>query len=242
MGGRPYQEWWSGNGRIEVRNASLGNQKTPRRAGMQRNLEKRRSMAVGYTMRQTDSPLVNTRNSDLRLSFAIAQMIPANGSGWTVPTTSHNRKPPPATSRATSWCNNHYWMPSRHTQVSLQYGSKYVLDTIDNTDYSGYTDLIGAEVRHDLNEDWDVGVFGSVMRSVNAGVRSYGVGASLGYKPMENMWVSGGYNLRGTDDRDFADNAAYRAKGPFITLRMKVDQDSLGLNNGGERSRPLSGE
>ena len=186
---------------------------------------------------------MNSRNSDLRLSFAHRP----NDSEWvwldradyitqTSQTATNNLKGDKLVNNF-----NANWMPSRHTQVSLQYGSKYVLDTIDNTDYSGYTDLIGAEVRHDLNQDWDVGAFGSVLRSVNAGVRSYGVGASLGYKLMENMWVSGGYNLRGMDDRDFA-NAAYRAKGPFITLRMKVDQDTLGLNNGGERSRPLSGE
>jgi hypothetical protein len=44
------------------------------------------------------------------------------------------------------------------------------------------------------------------------------------------MWLSVGYNVRGMDDRDFA-AGSYRARGPFITLRMKVDQDTFGLNN-----------
>jgi large repetitive protein len=58
---------------------------------------------------------------------------------------------------------------------------------------------------------------------------------------VDNMWVSVGYNVLGMDDRDFAD-ASYRAKGPFITLRMKVDQDTFGLNKGGAITRPLTTE
>jgi len=121
------------------------------------------------------------------------------------------------------------YMPVRHTQISLQYGAKYVRDTIDSTDYKGYTDLIGTEIRRDLTQSWDIGTFGSVMRSVNSGVRSYGLGASVGYKLVENMWVSAGYNVRGMNDRDFA-AASYRARGFYITLRIKVDQDTFGLN------------
>ena len=36
-------------------------------------------------------------------------------------------------------------------QVSLQYASKYVQETIDQSDYHGYTDLIGLEGRHQRN-------------------------------------------------------------------------------------------
>ncbi len=242
VGGGYNDKLWSGNARVEVRNASLGNQKNFL-IGMQRNLEEGRSVAAGYSMREMDGPLLYTRTSDLRLSMAHRP----HDSEWvwldradyitqTSRTTGSNLKGDKLVNNF-----NANWMPSRRTQVSLQYGAKYVLETIDNTDYAGYTDLIGAEVRHDLNPNWDVGAFGSVLRSMNAGVRSYGLGASLGYKLMENMWVAAGYNLRGMDDRDFA-NAAYRAKGPYITLRMKFDQDTLGLNDGNARSRPLSGE
>jgi metal-dependent amidase/aminoacylase/carboxypeptidase family protein len=35
--------------------------------------------------------------------------------------------------------------------VSLQYGSKYVLDDFNGASNSGYTDLTGVELRHDLN-------------------------------------------------------------------------------------------
>lgn len=75
----------------------------------------------------------------------------------------------------------------------------------------------------------------------NSGMRDYGMGASVGYKLMDNMWLSLGYNVRGLNDRDFT-AAAYRARGLFITLRMKVDQDTFGLNKGGNTTQPVTSE
>jgi hypothetical protein len=132
-------------------------------------------------------------------------------------------------------------MPSRRTQISLQYGAKYVLENIDNTEYKGYTDLFGTEIRHDLTQRWDIGAWALVMNSHNSGVSNYGLGASIGFKIIDNAWVAFGYNVRAVSDRDFS-AASYRAKGPFLTLRMKVDQDTFKLNNSGERTRPMSTE
>jgi len=58
---------------------------------------------------------------------------------------------------------NANFKPDHKTQIALQYGLKYVRDTIDGDDYSGFTDLIGLEARYDLNERWDVGIRGSVL-------------------------------------------------------------------------------
>jgi opacity protein-like surface antigen len=97
------------------------------------------------------------------------------------------------------------------------------------------------EARHDLTQKWDIGAYGSVMRSLNSGVRSYGLGASVGYKVVDNMWLAVGYNVRGMDDRDFS-AGSYRAQGPYITLRMKVDQDTFGLNKNSGSARPQATE
>jgi hypothetical protein len=123
----------------------------------------------------------------------------------------------------------------------MQYGAKYVISTIDGIDYRGYTDLVGIEFRHDMSKVWDVGVFGSLLRSVSAGVSDYNFGASIGYQVMTNVWLALGYNVRGLDDRDL--NASnYSARGLFLTLRMKVDQDTFGLNKGTESIVPLASE
>ncbi|MDD4928305.1 MAG: hypothetical protein PHP85_03380 [Gallionella sp.] len=232
---------WSGNGRMEIRNASTAWQKNLQ-IGMQRALEDGRSVAAGFTLRKAyGSTTGTTRNSDLRLSYAHR---PNDGEWIWFDRADYITQ---ASQGAVSQLNgaklvnnlNANYMPDRRTQIALQYGAKYVRDVIDGTDYKGYTDLLGAEIRYDLTHDWDISAFGSVMRSVNSGVRDYGMGASIGYNLMENTWVSLGYNVRGLNDRDFV-ASAYRARGPFITLRMKVDQDTFDLNN--DRARPLARE
>jgi hypothetical protein len=238
VGAAYHEQMWSCDGRIEIRNSSIARQRNLQ-FGVQRNLDQGRTMAAGYTLREANSASINTRNTDLRLSYAHRP----NDSQWVwfdrADYITQSSQTASSSLNGTKLVNNlnTNYMPSRHTQISLQYGSKYVLDAIDGADYKGYTDLIGTEIRHDLTQDWDIGMFGSVMRSLNAGVRDYGMGASVGYKVVDNMWLAMGYNVRGMNDRDFT-NASYRARGPFITLRMKVDQDTFGLNKRSEIMRP----
>jgi len=233
---------WSSDGRIEVRNSSLDKQRNLQ-LGLQRQLDNGRSMATGYSLRKADNMAGYTFCSDLRFSYAHRP----NDSQWVwfdradyITQSSQTTTSSLKGAKLVNNINANY-MPSRRTQFSLQYGAKYVLDRIDNTDYEGYTDLIGVEIRHDLSPRWNVGAFGSVMRSLNSAVRTYALGASVGYKLVDNVWLSAGYNLRGMDDRDFS-TAAYRAQGPYITLRFKVDQNTFGLNKGGEITRPMSTE
>lgn len=111
-------------------------------------------------------------------------------------------------------------------QLSFQYGAKYVFATVDSTRVSGYTDLLGAEWRHDLNERWDVGMRSSVLHSWGPGTMDYSYGISVGVTPMPNAWVSLGFNFQGFKDGDFS-GAEYSAKGLYLKMRLKVDQDSL---------------
>ncbi|MDQ3189716.1 MAG: hypothetical protein M3Q28_12610, partial [Pseudomonadota bacterium] len=124
---------------------------------------------------------------------------------------------------------NANYTPSLDTQWSFQYGAKYVFDRIDGASYTGYTDLIGVEVRRDLGKRWDIGVGAGVLHSWNSKVFDYSAGASIGYRLLENTWIAAGYNVLGFNDRDFA-GAEYRAKGFFLSVRVKFDQDTLGLN------------
>jgi opacity protein-like surface antigen len=121
--------------------------------------------------------------------------------------------------------NANYKMNTK-TQIALQYGAKYVKDTIDEEQYSGYTDLIGLETRYDLTQRWDIGLRGSALHSWNANQFDYSAGVSLGYNVMQNAWVSVGYNLLGFEDEDFS-RGNFTAQGPFVTFRIKVDQQSV---------------
>jgi hypothetical protein len=173
------------------------------------------------------------RNSkfDLRLSYALRP----NNSNWIwldrFDFIGEKQRDNLSNSRAIKLINNFNanYMPNRRTQLSLLYGAKYVEDSIDGEGYQGYTDIAAAELRYDINKNWDIGLHASVLNSWNSNLHVFGAGASVGYRVMDNSWVSVGYNFMGQNDADF-NGAEYRAKGAYATLRVKVDQDSLKLN------------
>ncbi len=121
---------------------------------------------------------------------------------------------------------NTNYKPFLGLQLALQYGAKYVFDTIDGSSYSGYTDLTGIEVRYDLTSSWDIGLQASLLHSWDAGQLDYRTGLSVGYAMFKNTWLSVGYNLTGFSDEDFS-SADYTAAGPYMKFRMKFDQKSV---------------
>ena len=112
------------------------------------------------------------------------------------------------------------------TQLSLQYAFKYVRSEFDGDGYTGYTDLIGVDLRHGLSKRWDVGVNASVLHSYQSKVMDYGIGADIGFNIGRNMWLTAGYNFEGFDDEDFA-QARYTSAGPFLRFSIKTDQHLL---------------
>ena len=125
----------------------------------------------------------------------------------------------------------------QRSQLSLYYGSRYVLDSFGSDDYSGYSDILGAEWRFDLTPRIDIGVRASVLHSWSQDTYAWAVGPSLGFSPFTNAWVSVGYNVRGFQDRDF-EQAHHTAEGAYMVLRLKFDQDTFGLaTRGGSTGR-----
>jgi uncharacterized repeat protein (TIGR01451 family) len=126
---------------------------------------------------------------------------------------------------------------NQRSQLSLYYGSKYVLDSFDGDDYSGYSDILGAEWRFDVNPRIDVGIRASVMHSWRQNTFAWAFGPTVGFSPFTNSWVSVGYNIRGFNDRDF-ESSHYTAQGPYLMLRMKFDQGTFGLDRGAAAPAP----
>lgn len=126
------------------------------------------------------------------------------------------------------WVNNTVanWTWRERHQLSAQYGARYVLDTIDQERYSGYSDLIGGEYRYDITQRFDIGVRGSTLASWNSRLRKNSVGVMAGYSPMHNVWLSLGYNFIGFYDRDFV-GANARMEGVVLDFRIKFDQNSV---------------
>jgi len=230
LGAGYHNKIWSGNGRIELRNSETDD-KVNVLLGAQRTLDAGRSVAAGLGVSKTSSIVSRGMKLDARLSYAHRP----NDSRWvwldrldymqeSISSAASNQK-------ARKLVNNFNanYMPNRRTQIALQYGSKFVLDSIDGRDYDGYTDLIGLEARRDLGHRWDVGVNAGTLHSWKAGTRNHHLGASVGYRLMDNAWLSLGYNRLGFIDANFS-GAEYRAQGIYINLRVKVDQNTLRFN------------
>jgi hypothetical protein len=133
---------------------------------------------------------------------------------------------------------NANWKANPRTQVAFQYSAKYVSEMLGDTTYSGYTDLVGLEMRHDIAQDWDVGLHAGMLHSWKGGGRSYQMGLSVGYRMATNTWVTVGYNHAGFQDADFS-GSEYRAKGVYVNLRVKFDQDTFDLNDRTKGQLPL---
>ncbi len=117
---------------------------------------------------------------------------------------------------------------SEKTQVGFQYAGKYVGSNFDHALYSGYTHLVGVELRHDLTTRWDVGVRQSLLHSWNSGQFDDSTGLSIGCNVFENAWASLGYNLIGYTVSDFS-AAGFTSHGLFLQFRLKFAQDILNL-------------
>src|SRR5690606_17735502 len=82
----------------------------------------------------------------------------------------------------------------QRSQLSLYYGSRYVLDSFGADDYAGYSDLLGAEWRFDLTPTVDIGLRASVLHAWSQHSFAWAFGPSVGFTPFENAWVSVGFN------------------------------------------------
>lgn len=122
--------------------------------------------------------------------------------------------------------NTHINMRWTKTQLSAQYGFKYVDETLDDIAYSGVIDLMGAQVRRHFMPKWDWGLQAQRLYDYELKDSRHSAGISLGYIPKQNTWVSVGYNFAGFTDSDF-DDAGYSAQGIYLKLRIKGDQDNL---------------
>jgi len=109
-------------------------------------------------------------------------------------------------------------------QVSTNLGTKYVKTEVGDQTLSNWTHLVGGETRFDVTEKIDLGLRGAVMTNKETGT-AYSWGPSVGVSPVDNVWISAGYNVKGFKDRDF-EAAEYARKGVYLQLRVKFDQNT----------------
>jgi uncharacterized repeat protein (TIGR01451 family) len=221
-------EFWSANTRLEVRESDAEDRLTML-LGWYRQPTVGHGLSAGLTMFTADTPTGNELvQANLRFGWAYRMA----GSTW-----SFLDRVDLVYDRATTnlteqlgWRLVNNFNANRRisasTQLSLQYAFKYVRSEFDGDGYTGYTDLIGVDLRHGFRDRWDAGIGTSVLHSYNSGVMDYGFGVDVGYNVGQDIWVTLGYNFEGFDDEDFAE-ARYTAAGPFLRFTIKADQHLL---------------
>ena len=111
-------------------------------------------------------------------------------------------------------------------EYALFWGTRYVFDKFGQDDVKGWSNIVGADMKFDLSDVADIGAAGTVRIGSNGKNIAYSGGPVLTVTPFKNANISFGYNIVGFEDRDFEDSR-YTRSGPFVTLKMKFDQESL---------------
>ena len=109
-----------------------------------------------------------------------------------------------------------------------------MFDRFGADDLKGWSNVFGADIRFDLSETFDVGLAGTIRQNPGGRAYAWSGGPTVGISPMSNTYISVGYNVVGFHDRDFEDNR-YTRSGPFVTLRLKFDQNSFSALGLGRR-------
>jgi uncharacterized repeat protein (TIGR01451 family) len=112
-------------------------------------------------------------------------------------------------------------------EYSLFWGSRYVFDRFGPDDVEGWSNVVGADFKFDLSDTVDIGGQATARIGNDFDSIAYSGGPSVGITPFKNGYISIGYNVVGFADRDF-EESRFTRDGPFITFRLKFDQESLG--------------
>lgn len=253
-------ERWSLAGRAEYRDGELGNRYGLTLSGLRQIGEGRafggaltwfkatqkggprtdaRAIAISWANRPDDSRFAFLEKFELREDRARGAVFGKPGPIGGAPLTIEGD----ATSRriVNSFALN--WSPVQkredgtylgRSEISAFWGTRYVFDRFGADDLKGWSNVFGADIRFDLSETLDIGVAGTVRQNPGGRAYAWSGGPTLGLSPMKNTYISLGYNVVGFHDRDF-EASRYTRSGPFVTLRLKFDQNSFSALGLGRR-------
>jgi opacity protein-like surface antigen len=221
-------EAWSANSRIEYRNSDT-EERGSLLVGWYREPTVGHGLSASLTVLSSDSISGNELTSaDLKIGWAYRMA----DSAWSFlnRTDFIYEDAVLASETSNSWRMINNFNANRRfspaMQMSLQYAFKYVRSEFDGDGYTGYTDLVGVDLRRGIRSRWDVGVNTSVYHAYQSKVIDYGLGIDVGFNLRDNMWLTLGYNITGFDDSDFS-QARYTAQGPYLRFSIKADQHTL---------------
>jgi uncharacterized repeat protein (TIGR01451 family) len=120
------------------------------------------------------------------------------------------------------------------TELSLFWGTRYLSDRVNSDDVTGWSNVVGADIRFDLGHRIEIGGSATVRHGLGGNSIAYSGGPSASIRPFDNGWLQVGWNVVGFHDRDFQEDR-YTRSGPYVTMRLKFDQLSLAALGLGRR-------
>ena len=121
-----------------------------------------------------------------------------------------------------SWSGNYH--PTRPLTLSGHYAGKYTEYDAQGIASDNTAHAVYARSLYDISERWDIGLQAGTYWNKQANDLAYLVGAEVGYSPMNNLWLSLGYNFMGFEDEDIAYDDT-TIEGAYFRLRFKFDED-----------------
>ncbi|WAI88062.1 Fibrinogen-binding protein [Psychrobacter sp. SC65A.3] len=121
-----------------------------------------------------------------------------------------------------SWSGNYH--PTRPLTLSGHYAGKYTEYDAQGIASDNTAHALYARGLYDISERWDIGLQAGTYWNKQANDLAYLVGAEVGYSPMNNLWLSLGYNFMGFEDEDIAYDYT-TIEGAYFRLRFKFDED-----------------
>ena len=111
-------------------------------------------------------------------------------------------------------------------EYSFFWGTRYNTDRFGLDDVKGWSNVVGADLKFDLSDIADIGASGTARIGTSGKNISWSGGPTLTVTPFDNANITLGYNMVGFEDRDF-EESRYTRSGPFLTFKLKFDQQSL---------------
>lgn len=107
----------------------------------------------------------------------------------------------------------------------LQLTGKYAGKLEKEDVFSSYTDLVAFRILYDLTDRFDIGAEYRLLNSRKINTSQHGGSIEIGYRLMDQIWLSLGYSFDSFDP-DLAGDP-YRGKSPYLKLRFKFDENTF---------------
>jgi hypothetical protein len=107
----------------------------------------------------------------------------------------------------------------------VQLMGKYAGKLEQDDSFTSYTDLIAARILYDLTDRFDFGIEYRMLTSHLTNTRLHGGSVEIGYRVIDQLWLSLGYCFDRFDEDLVGDS--YYGEGPYLKLRFKFDETTL---------------